>query len=712
MRNVILASCIAFFIAGLALWSIRDRPAQPSSRSTWTPFDPNRMNRIGQLNLRSLNEGTAGDEGFIEARGGAFVHGDSGRPVRFWGVNIPPRRLPDSDLRECARLLGENGVNLVRLHESLFDEAGDLDPTSVQKFIAVVEALKEQGIYSYLSMYWWAWLTPRTDTPWLDGYDGTTKPVAAIFADSRFQERYREWWKALLLTPSEATGRRLIDDPAVAGLEIQNEDSLFFATFNPEELPEAQRTLFEERFGEWLLDRYPTLEAALAEWDGPRMDRDSPEAGRIAIRPLAQVIRDRTARDRETVRFLLDLQIAFYSETYAFLRELGFRGMIGASNWKTVSQEYLDPLEALSYTVGDFIDRHAYLGADRTGVDATWAVRQGQLFRNRSALRLEPREGTSSTALFHPSMVTHFDGKPTMLSEVAWERPNRHRSEAPLSLAVYGALQHEDAIIHFTLDGCRWSTSPRPDVQQPWTLASPGGMAQFPASALIYRRGLVATGDPVASFQLNVAELESLTRGSPNVFRDLDPLAHLVGQVLVHFTRAAGSAQFANLAPYVNRDAGVVISNTGEIDLDYRRGLLRIDAPQAQGASGTLGGRGPIETRDLVITTDLEVGHIVAVALDDQPLDRSTRILLQAMSEEAPSGFVTEPGPSGTLRIQKLGHDPWTIRSIAGTVRFKRADASRFRVTPLEAEERAAPAGDAGTVHLRPGTTHYLIESY
>ena len=93
--------------------------------------------------------------------------------------------------------------------------------------------MKAEGIYSHFSIYFPLWLKPKPETPWLTGYDGRKPPFAALFFNTDFQKLYREWWKALLLTPDPSTGTRLIDDPAVAGLEIINEDSYLFWTFNP-----------------------------------------------------------------------------------------------------------------------------------------------------------------------------------------------------------------------------------------------------------------------------------------------------------------------------------------------------------------------------------------------------------------------------------------------------------------------------------------------
>jgi len=43
----------------------------------------------------------------------------------------------------------------------------------------------------------------------------------------------------VLTTPSETTGKPLLDEPALFGLELQNEDSFFFWTFEREEHSDA-----------------------------------------------------------------------------------------------------------------------------------------------------------------------------------------------------------------------------------------------------------------------------------------------------------------------------------------------------------------------------------------------------------------------------------------------------------------------------------------
>src|SRR4029079_13317029 len=100
------------------------------------------------------------------------------------------------------------------------------------------------------------------------------------------------------------------------------------------------------------------------------------------------------------------------------------------------------------------------------------------------------------------------------------------------------------------------------------------------------------------------------------------------------------------------------------------RGLLVINAPKAQGLSGNLKAAGPTQLGSLKISCDLDLAHIIAVTLDDQPLKTSRRILLQVMSEEQNSGFATEAVDATTRRISNIGHDPWQVKQLNGVVEF------------------------------------------
>ena len=164
----------------------------------------------------------------------------------------------------------------------------------------------------------------------------------------------------------------------------------------------------------------------------------------------------------------------------------------------------------------------------------------------------------------------------------------------------------------------------------------------------------------------------------------LDPLMHYAGRVDVTFTDQPGTVKVRDLKPFIDHAGQTVSSSTGELKLDYGKGVLVINASRAQGVSGLLKRFGAVETKDLRIASDLELGHIVAVVLDDQPLATSGRILLQVMSEEKTSNFQTEPVSATGKRIVNIGTDPWMVKDLTGTVSFKRADAAQLKVTALD----------------------------
>jgi hypothetical protein len=684
----------------------------------WFAFDPPPVDLADSpIDLRSLNEKAAGDGGFIGVSGGRFVHRNTGEPLRFWAVNGPPDEMKDPELlQQLARMLAKRGVNQIRIHAGYFDENGNVDPARVKRAQAVVAAMKSAGIYTDFSTYYILFMQPRPGTSWLPGYDGKQNPFAALFFYPPLQEKYRSWWKGLLLTP-DASGHRLIDDPAVSSLEMCNEDSYFFWTFGADHLPDPELKILEAQFGDWAKAKYGTLPLALAHWRHLRVDRDDPDEGRLGFRPLWNMFNERTVRDQDTAAFLVESERKFYADTYAFLRSIGFKGVITASNWITASPKFFDPLERYVYTVGDYLDRHGYFDCDEKGDGSEWSMRNGHTFIDRDALRFDPAEPGKPPAFSNPVMSIHFDDKPSTISETMFNRPNRYRSEMPLYNACYGALQGNDGTVFFALDGSTWSVKPG-YFMQPWTVMTPGIMGQFPAAALIFRKGLVRTPPPVASVNLKLADLLDL-QGTPlpqSASGDepdcIDPLVHYVGPTAVRITEDGGPTRMVVLNYFINRAHSTVRSINGDLSLDFGKGVMTIRAPAAQGASGALAAAGKIDLPDVSISSPLQLGNIVITALDGKPINESSRMLLQVMSEEKAADFQTESAGDGRLRIVNIGHDPWLVKELAGEIHFKRPDAAGLRATPLDFN--GVPNGSpqpAADLHLDPHTVYYLIEA-
>jgi hypothetical protein len=707
--------------------------------SVWYPHPDLTTPGSNPIDLRFLNQEQSGQDGRVLSKEGQFYFEKTGETVRFWGVNGPPAHLRGEALQHACRRMAAQGVNLFRLHGKVFDEkTGAFQSQTIEHFHAVADAAAENGIYLHLSIYFPLWMKPAPGLPWLEGYDGTQHPFAALQINPEFQQQYQDWWNKILLTPGPS-GIPLIQHPALMGLEIQNEDSFFFWTFDAKKIPPAQLQILERQLGEWVKQKYGSIEKAYQAWDNLQLPQDQPEQPRLAFRPLWNISHERTARDRDTVAFLFETQHRFYQQQVNFLRQLGFRGLITASNWHTVDARLLGDVERMSYFPGDFIDRHGYFGNFHDGQGASWSIRKGHRYSNRSALRFDPKKPGEAATLSHPVMDHHYNDYPSMISETAWTRPNRYRGEAPLFYALFGALQDSDALIHFACDTVEWEVQPGA-FMQPWTLMSPTQAAQWPAAALIYRQGLIKTGPVVANIHLSAKDLLNL-KGTPlavaanldtlraadfshspapadSLRSDLTPLIHYLGRTQIHITdekQASEATPVSDLSPYLDFSQKIIRSSTGEIVWNYGQGWLQVDSPQAQVFMGNAGQcTAPIHLTHLNLESEMEALYLALVPLDGRPVATSEKLLLQVMTEEKTTGFATTEETSSIYRIDNTGTDPWQFKSPQGRITIKLGPtAGELDITPLHHNGTASKETiRTSTFSLLPNTVYYLIEPH
>ncbi|MBC8011526.1 MAG: hypothetical protein H7067_15685 [Burkholderiales bacterium] len=678
-------------------------PALSSTDEGWTAWSPALdPHKPSPIDLRPLNEAQAGQNGWIEIKDGRFYRPGDKTNVRFWAVNGAGAKSGEA-LNHAVRDLAKHGVNLIRIHGGVADSktGQKINPEEISHVQELVAAAKREGIYTHLSIYFPLWFTPEADLSFLKGYDGKSHPFAALYFNPGFQQVYQNWWKALLTAPNPH-GKPLIDEPALFGVELVNEDSFFFWTFNEQSLPREQLEMIETQFGRWAIARHGSIAGALKAWNNLALPRDSAEAGRLGFRPLYNLTTERTPRDQDTARFLAEVQRTFYEEQVKFLRGLRFRGLITASNWHTANDRILKPIEIHTYLAGDFIDRHGYFAVESKGEHVSWSVRAGHTYADRSALRFDPQTPGGPKSFGHPVADPKYNGRPSMISETTWNRPNRYRTEAPLFLAAYAALQGSDSLVHFCMDTARWDVKPG-FFMQPWTLMSPSQMGQFPATALMYRQGLISEGAVMAQVGLPLKDVLALA-GTPLVqegnldelraadvtgARDttggaIDPRIHFVGRTAVTIADKVPPTTVKPLGEFIDPKSQTIRSQTGELSLDYGKGVLKITAPRAQALSGNLAAAGLTHLGVLSVQSPLEVGHVILVSLDGAPLKTSARMLLQVMTEERTTGWKSEPVGADRYRVLDLGTNPWRFRQPAGTVTLNRPDAASLKVTALD----------------------------
>jgi hypothetical protein len=671
----------------------------PSQAGTW-PFLPERdtFSPSAKFDLRGLNEKLAGENGFVRLSrdGESFVLGD-GSPVRFWAVNTYVQRDRSADdLAHHARFLAKRGVNMVRFHGELEskDKAArltDVDQKTIDQAWRLVAAMKKEGIYTTISPYWAASLKHVPASWGIEGWPEGQDAQALLFFNPQLQKGYKTWLKALLTPPNPYTGIPLAQDPALAIIQLQNEDSMLFWTM--QSVKGQQRQFLGELFGKWLTRKYGSLDRALAAWNGDAMPEDDVSRGILGLYLVWEWTQPRNGGRKRR----LDDQLQFYAETMhsfnqdmaRYLREdLGCKQLVNAGNWKTADTTRLNDVERWTYTSNEVLAVNNYYSPVHIGPDRGWRIDRGDQFLDTSVL-VNPRAFPLNLKL--PS------GHPMMITESHWVPPLGYQSEGPFLVAAYQSLTGMDVFYWFCTGETEWSTTDRAEwdaaSRQKWSIATPMILGQFPASALIYRKGYLKQAEPVVVEHRSLPQLWERTPPlisedpsyDPN--RDLgdsarrstlksgvDPLAFLAGPVKVVYGSDPRKSSTGDLTRLIDHKNKLVHSVSGQITWRYGDGVCTIDAPKAQGASGFLKHSSPVKLKDVTIQSSNDYATVTIVSLDGKPLKDSQTVLVQVGTTARPTGWVeretTFRGDDGkeTYRGKQVvdtGKMPWAIANAA-----------------------------------------------
>ena len=209
---------------------------EPDPRTYRVSIDQDRL--AGAVDFSFLNQPLTPDHR-VTVRDGRFVDA-LGRRVRFWGVNLAfGANFPEpADAARLAKRLRRFGVNLVRLHH--MDTSPDADPSNarsilttapyptlnpvaVERLRALLDALREEGIYVNLNLHVGYAFRPGVDPVPDPGFPvpNQSKPVHIL--NDRMVELQCDFARRVI------RALRLRDDPVLAMVEINNESSLLFS---------------------------------------------------------------------------------------------------------------------------------------------------------------------------------------------------------------------------------------------------------------------------------------------------------------------------------------------------------------------------------------------------------------------------------------------------------------------------------------------------
>ena len=284
MSRILLRPCAL----GVALLALTTLPARAQTFPFELPWDDSSLT---PTSLADLNPAPLTGAQRIAVKDGHFVD-QSGRRVRLLGTNVTSSAAftRPEDAPAVAARLHKYGFNIVRLHHidaawsnpSIFGADHDMgqgpnqkvDADSLELLDNFVAQLKKQGVYTNLNLH-----VSRTPSPG-DGFPDADKlpelgKVTAYF-EPKFIALQKDYARQILDHLNPHTGLRWADDPAIAVVEINNEDTLIGHAWDGslQAMPPFYRDTLMKGWNTFLKARYRSDVALKNAWQGEPMGQN------------------------------------------------------------------------------------------------------------------------------------------------------------------------------------------------------------------------------------------------------------------------------------------------------------------------------------------------------------------------------------------------------------------------------------------------------
>jgi len=671
-------------------------------KSQWFPvevvedkFEPSPIDQSASL------DAPAGKHGFMKNADGRWVF-DDGTPVRLIAtMQGTPRDKKESEY--TARWLAKYGFNLVRIgHLVVGPEKGSavdwsqpdsahLNPQVMDQLDYFIAELAKRGIYSRPSLLWYRKLKKGDG---VDAFDESVafanqrakrKPspkeepildsVGITFFDDKVMQANIALETAIMTHRNPYRDNKTYgEDPAIAQIEVTNEDGVFFYTIDgiaPHYAKELDRL-----WAGWLLKKYGSQEKLATAWGADLKPAEQLADGtvkRLGIWQLDHTKPESLPRARDQLRFYFELNNAYFVRTRNALRAAGVRQPICGTGWFGVGVGFYP--ELYSNVPGlDYIDRHHYYGGGPGG----WQILQGMAFNYESAL-------TDPKHILKLAMERVL-GLPYGVSEWANVLPNQWRLEAPPLMTFYGqCLNGWDVPIHFALEGTGGGFTRL--LKWMWPIGEPSTLCQYPALSVAIRRGDIREGELVFARSLSEDKVfsaqplkdvaikvdisgpfEMSSEQGINARSLATYYAAAVGKTGVRFTKTDEPDFSLDLTKLLDMQKKEIRSATGELFWNYGKGYVTADTPRTQAAVGFLA-EVPVKLGDCEIRTSNRCASILVTSWDGQPLKTSKHILITAVGRSRNTDMAYSRGGQ---RLIAIGKPPVLLEGVRGRVTLSR----------------------------------------
>lgn len=567
---------------------------QQVDTSNWFVFNPKNNTKPGAIGMANwLSKPT----GMLAMQDDKVVTPD-GKALKIWGTNVEySATAPQPNVaRKRASWFAKYGINAVRLHkltnpgwEGLGSKksAAIYDQAALGRFDYFLNELRNRGIYYGFSPIWDLRVF-EGDRSKLVAYDeivkaNSRKPVtnSLVWFAKDVQDLHIQTMLNLINHVNPHTKIPYAQDPALAYIEIQNEDDVFFYTTTRNiQKCKTYSIMLANQFSDWLKDKYKTHDGLVSAWGAAAINTFRNEGGmpnehlnKRNIFPVGNpwfwdnqsLDARRGKRLQDTVLFLLACQNNYYQRMTDAIRNAGYTGPIVTSNWQAGSKT-AHFLNLASDAKFGMIDRHNYMGGDQGRPAHVMA--SGHKLENVTGLA-DPGSGLLSTGM------QQVINRPFVFSEWLAIPPVECAAADTTIIATYGmGLQGWDMSYFFASNGNGFSPTLQFPGNKKFNNLTPVGLGLNPVLSRMVLRQDVQQGDIIAARNITLDQAVTQTYDFKNTTTQAHDLksftgspshnALAIGRVVIDIKDHPTPSVIKNLSAYQQNNT--TTSTTGQLN--------------------------------------------------------------------------------------------------------------------------------------------------
>jgi len=673
LRNLISpgrVSMVILILVWFSLLSCEISSEQMTREYDWFDFViPDNDTTHNPVDMSFLNEREAGETGFISVRNGHFVTG-AGNPIRFFGDNLTFGgcfQEKDKSTILAARFR-KLGYNVIRFHHmdnrsapgGIWNESKDaLDPEQLDKLDWLIFQLKKNGIYSNLNLH--------VSRNYPDADYGENRAFVYGKGIDNFYRPYiemqKEYAKMLLTHQNPYTGNTYANEPSVAFVEVNNENSILSRWTALSDLTGDHRVALATMWHDFLKKNG----RAVSNWD--------------IYKIIDGFETNSTVEQKEMFwKFLMETELSYAKEMIEYLKnDIGIKMPVSESqaSYSGIAGVYREA------KYSDFIDMHAYWQHPRW-LGRAWDRNNWEI--GNSSMVSDEKGGTLKRFSQH-----RVKGMPLTISEYDHPAPSFYCAEMYPMLNAVAAFQDWDGIYHFN-----YEPNSRIGVINNYFSSSghPLKIVFAPVGAILFRMPTISVGPSVLTISVPendvVNQLIAFDKKENINAQNTDYVWKKAGWsdalIVLRRSEVEFDSDELTLSGQVPAETdGSWVSETGEItwnNQDSAQAVFTVDAPAAKAAVGFIGGK-TLELGNVTFamdTTPTNWGTVTLTALDGKPLNESSNSLLvvAGRAENTGMGWNEKRNSVGT----EWGTAPTIVEGIPVIITLHEMD--KFRLFKLD----------------------------